>query len=195
MDAATVNFARWVPAQRGGHYESFFQRANHPSRPLAFWVRYTLFSPSGRAATRGAPAAGELWAVFFDGETGVHVAVKREVPISLARFDRTAFAVRVDDARFGPAGLSGAVASADHRIAWEVRYRGDSAPLFLFPPALYETRLPRAKSLVGLPLSVHEVARTTTGDRSTPTTTPGVRSRASTRIPGASSRSPPHASG
>jgi len=155
MDAAAANHARWLPgaeAQRAGHYESFFQRGNHPSRPLAFWIRYTLFSP----ALLPDHAVGELWAAFFDGETGVHVAVKRQVPIDRARFDRTAFAVRVDDAELGPSGLAGEVSSADHRIAWKVRYRGSEAPLFLLPRALYETRLPRAKSLVGLPLAVHE---------------------------------------
>src|SRR5271155_4353464 len=105
MDVAAVNCTRWVRGQRRGHYESFFQRANHPSRPLAFWIRYTLFSPSDRPES----AVGELWAVFFDGETGVHVAVKREVPVDRARFDRTVFEVRVEDAQLGPSGLSGVV--------------------------------------------------------------------------------------
>ena len=40
-----------APTTRDGHYESFFQRANHPSRPLAFWIRYTALIP------RGAPDA------------------------------------------------------------------------------------------------------------------------------------------
>jgi hypothetical protein len=152
MNAASVNLARWLPGQRAGHYESFFQRANHPTRPLAFWIRYTLFSPEG-APERG---VGELWAIFFDGETGEHVAVKREVPIARASFDRSTFAVRVDDAVMGPTSLQGAVAQAPHRLGWDLRYRGDERPLLLFPAPLYEARLPRAKSLVGLPLCVHE---------------------------------------
>jgi hypothetical protein len=45
---AQVNWAQYRPGQRGGHYESFYQRANHPSRPLAFWIRYTIFSAAGR---------------------------------------------------------------------------------------------------------------------------------------------------
>ncbi len=152
MSTEAVNHARWLPGQREGHYESFFQRANHPTRPLAFWIRYTLFSPAGDPA-RG---VGELWAIYFDGETGEHVAVKREVPIARASFDRARFAVRVDDATLGPAALRGAVAQAPHRIAWDLRYRGTEAPLLLFPAALYEARLPRAKSLVGVPLAVFE---------------------------------------
>jgi hypothetical protein len=34
-----VNFARFQPGQKAGHDESFFQHANHPTRPIAFWYR------------------------------------------------------------------------------------------------------------------------------------------------------------
>jgi len=34
-----VNFTRYQPGQKAGHYESFFQRANHPACPIAFWHR------------------------------------------------------------------------------------------------------------------------------------------------------------
>src|SRR5215470_11481252 len=78
-------------AQPEGHYESFFLRANHPSRPLAFWIRYTLFSPKKRPEE----AIGELWAIFFNGETGIHVAVKQVVPFSECLFETSAFEVRV----------------------------------------------------------------------------------------------------
>jgi hypothetical protein len=40
-----ANWTRYQPGQSAGHYESFFQRANHPIRPMAFWIRYTIFSP------------------------------------------------------------------------------------------------------------------------------------------------------
>jgi hypothetical protein len=40
-----VNCTHYQPGQMTGHYESYFVRANHPTRPLAFWIRYTLFSP------------------------------------------------------------------------------------------------------------------------------------------------------
>lgn len=144
--------ARFDPAAQGGHYESWFTRGNHPTRPLAFWIRYTIFSPAGQPEA----AQGELWAVVFDGESGRHVAVKREVPIAAARFARDAFDVRVDDAVLGPSSLRGAVASGDHRLAWDLAYRSDERPLFLFPLGLYDAKLPRAKSLVGAPLSIFE---------------------------------------
>ncbi len=57
--AQQINFTRYNNQQQG-HYESFFQRANHPSRPLAFWIRYTIFSPKNRPQD----ALGEVWAAF-----------------------------------------------------------------------------------------------------------------------------------
>jgi len=58
-----ANWARYQPGQAAGHYESFFQRANHPTRPMAFWIRYTIFSPQNHPEN----AVGELWAIYFDG--------------------------------------------------------------------------------------------------------------------------------
>ena len=101
---AQANHTRYQPGQRAGHYESFFLRANHPTRPLAFWIRYTLFSPDRRPQD----AIGELWAVLFDGNTGRHVAVKREVPFSQCSFKTTGFSVQIDDARLEPGQLQGA---------------------------------------------------------------------------------------
>jgi hypothetical protein len=56
MIADDFNFARYRTGQTAGHYESYFQRANHPTLPRAFWVRYTIFSPS----LRPREAIGEL---------------------------------------------------------------------------------------------------------------------------------------
>lgn len=151
-----VNHARFSPGTRVGHYESYFQRANHPSRPLAFWIRYTLFSPAGRPDA----GLGELWAIYFDGETGNHVALKREVPIAETRFAGDGFRVNVGEAELGgPDPRSGTLVGgieSEHRIRWDLRYRTDAKPLFLFPLALYSAPLPKAKSLVGAPLAVYE---------------------------------------
>lgn len=146
-----ANWTRYRPGQKAGHYESFFQRANHPSRPLAFWIRYTLFSPDGRPEE----ALGELWAVYFDGETGQHVAVRSEVPFARCAFGRSDFSVRVADASLGPAALKGSAASGASAISWDLRFAGESEPLFLLPRYAYRRRLPRAKALVGLPLAVY----------------------------------------
>jgi hypothetical protein len=149
MNAADVNLTRYRPGQRSGHYESFFVRANHPSRPLAFWIRYTLFSPRHHPEN----AIGELWAIYFDGETGRHVAVKQEVPIGRCTFSPSEFLVDVDDAFLRPGKLAGSAASGAHAVSWKLSFNGTAAPLFLLPPRLYRTGLPKAKSLVSLPFA------------------------------------------
>ena len=145
-----ANYSRYRPGQTTGHYESFFQRANHPSRPLAFWIRYTLFSPDQHPEN----ALGELWAVFFDGETGSHIAVKQEIPIAQCVFSVSEFQVEVGDAELGPGRLTGSIASGGHAVTWNLAFTGEAAPLFLLPLSLYEAKLPKAKSLVGLPMAV-----------------------------------------
>ena len=147
-----ANHTRYQPGQRAGHYESFFLRANHPTRPLAFWIRYTLFSPDRHPQD----ALGELWAVFFDGETSHHVAVKREVPFSQCSFKTAEFGAQIDDAGLESGQLYGAATSGGHTIAWDLTYSGTDQPLFLLPPNFYTSAFPKAKSLVGLPMAVFD---------------------------------------
>jgi hypothetical protein len=149
---AQVNRTRYQPGQRSGHYESFFLRANHPTRPLAFWIRYTIFSPAGRPAE----ALGELWAVCFDGESNRHVAVKKEVPLASCRFDRTQLGVEIDGARLDAQHLSGTAATHGQRLAWELTFAGQAAPVFFLPLRLYESKLPSAKVIVSRPLAVFD---------------------------------------
>ena len=145
--AEQVNWAHYQ-GQRGGHYESFYQRANHPGRPLAFWLRYTIFSPTGNPEA----AVGELWAVVFDGDSGVHTVSKTQYPMGSCRFAADAFDVRVGPARLGPDALSG----ESGRIGWDLRYASDQAPLYLLPHRLYRGGFPKAKSLVGVPLARYD---------------------------------------
>jgi hypothetical protein len=145
----------YQPGQRAGHYESFYQRANHPERPLAFWIRYTIFAP---ARNPGA-AVGELWAVAFDGETGNHAVAKQEFPIAECSFDRDRFDVRLPAAQLGPYRLAGAAGE----ISWDLQYGGDSPPILLLPRQLYGRSLPRAKSLVALPFARYQGNYTVAG--------------------------------
>jgi len=147
------NAARYRPGDPTGHYESYFLRANHPTRPLAFWIRYTVFSPAGRPEA----AEGELWAIVFDGETRQCVAVKRELPIADCRFTGSVSPdVQIGDAVLRGDAASGDAASGGHAVTWRLGVRGGSPPLLLLPPALYAARLPRAKSLVPRPLAVFD---------------------------------------
>ncbi|WP_203935790.1 hypothetical protein [Planosporangium mesophilum] len=143
-----VNWARYEPGRPGGHYESFYQRANHPTRPLACWIRYTVFSPAGRPAD----ALGELWFVLFDGETGEHVVAKREHPIADCAYDRRAFGVRIADSTLEPHALAGRAGET----RWDLTYTDGQPPLYLLPKRLYTGRFPTAKSLVGTPLARYD---------------------------------------
>jgi hypothetical protein len=132
-----------------GHYESYFQRSNHPSRPLAFWIRYTIFSPRGRPDA----AVGELWAVFFDGESRQISAAKQVVPWSSCRFATETLNAQIGEATLDTGSLSGSAQGSRHRISWQLDYTSPEAPLFLLPSRMYEAGFPKAKALVGSPFA------------------------------------------
>lgn len=146
------NHGRFQPGTAAGFYESYFQRANHPTRPLAFWIRYTIFCPKGRPRD----AIGELWAIWFDGERNVHTVAKSEFPAGRFVFGRDGLSARIGEAVLEPGGLRGAAESRGHRIQWDLGYAGASAPLFLLPPGLYAGGFPKAKTLVGLPMARYD---------------------------------------
>jgi hypothetical protein len=148
---AHVNQTRYH-GQPQGHYESFFQRANHISRPLAFWIRYTLFSPKGHPEE----AVGELWAIYFNGETGDHAVVKQVASLSNCVFSRSDFMVQIAGASLQQGQLQGGVTMGATSIAWDLHYQSAEAPLLFLPLRLYHTRLPAAKSVVGAPLAIYQ---------------------------------------
>ncbi len=144
-----INWTRYH-SQPGGHYESFFQRANHPTRPLAFWIRYTIFSPKGHPEE----AVGELWAIYFNGETGHHIALKKVVPLQQCAFHSSEFFVEIDKAYLKPGQFEGSIHGQHHNMAWNLAFYTDAQPLLLLPLSLYTTKLPAAKSLVASPLAM-----------------------------------------
>src|SRR4051812_1543912 len=142
VTSGDLNAPVYRSGQRGGHYESWYLRANHPDRPLAFWLRYTIFAPDGRPAD----AVGELWAVAFDGTARAHAVGKVRRP--LAECDFAGFPLRVGEAELGADRLAGRAGA----VSWELGYDGDEPPLLLLPPRLYGGGFPKAKSLVPRPL-------------------------------------------
>lgn len=133
--------------QTQGHYESFFLRANHPSRPLAFWIRYTLFCPKNKPEE----AMGELWVTFFDGETNVHKVAKQHYLLPDCRFSINDAYIQIGEAKLHPGAANGSVASNGNKLNWDLTVEGDSSPLLLLPPQFYKGNFPSAKSLVSLP--------------------------------------------
>ena len=146
-----VNQTRFRQEANDGHYESFFQRANHPQRPLAFWIRYTVFCPKAQPDS----AVGQLWAIFFDGEANRIKAVKEEFPIQDCRFSREGLGVRIGPAYLESRSLQGIASQNGETIQWHLLYNGKQAPLFLLPREHYDRKFPAAKALVGLPFATY----------------------------------------
>ena len=130
-----------------GHYESYFFRANDPERALAFWIRYTIFRPKGDRRA----AEGELWAVWFDGETETIIAAKEEVSLARCAFSPQRLGAQIGHCVLNDTALYGTVRQANTEISWELTLQGGQPPLLLLPEALYERALPRAKSVVPRP--------------------------------------------
>lgn len=141
------NGCRFDPGGSSGHYESWFQRANHPTRPLAFWIRYTIFAPIDRHAD----AIGQLWAVYSDGERRRIVAVLQEYPLGLCAFSSSGLDVRIGGARLDASALEGTCRTGEHDVSWSLGYDSPQDPLLLLPQALYAGGFPKAKALVGSP--------------------------------------------
>lgn len=141
------NGSRYRPGSASGFYESYFQRANHPTRPLAFWIRYTVFCPKGRPQD----ACGELWAIYFDAERHQITAVKEAVPIAECALSPSHLDVRIGRSTLTDGRLDGVSRRTVHAIEWQLGYEGGQPPLLLLPQSWYERGIPKAKALVGTP--------------------------------------------
>jgi hypothetical protein len=130
-----------------GHYESFFHRANHPTEPRAFWIRYTVCCPAGHPEA----AVGELWAVYFDGCSGQVIAAKDSAPLADCEFADFETGLRIGGATLDGNGLWGRAEGPDGTIAWDLAAKGGDRPLLLLARSLYDGVFPEAKSLVPTP--------------------------------------------
>jgi hypothetical protein len=149
MDRDTANGCR-QPDGAPGHYESWFNRANHPTKPLAFWIRYTIFAPKNRPDD----AIGEVWAMFFDGEKGTINAVKEVFPLHTCSFARHGIDVQIGDCTLNGSAMKGQAALHGSNMSWELNYTSPEPPLLFFKPWMYKGGFPKAKALVGSPLSI-----------------------------------------
>ncbi len=151
----------------GDHVESWFLRANHPTRPRALWLKATVL-----CARRGARADAHVWGAVFDqtGETPRALAWRGRLPLGRAAFSsgppwRLGFGPA--RFRFGAAGgeSRGVLPPSSPRtpgeLAWDLSWvppgnaagGGLSAPLQLFPGrAWIERGWPRNKLVTPAPL-------------------------------------------
>jgi hypothetical protein len=128
---------------RSGHYESWFQRANHPTRPIAFWIRHTIFCPKGKPEA----AEGEIWSVWFDAEKGKPIAAKTEIPRRDCSFDLKGLDVKMPGAQLKP----GALAGGTGKLKWNLTWANGGPTSLLLPESLYAGGFPKAKALCSAP--------------------------------------------
>jgi hypothetical protein len=159
-DGIDCHASRYQPASTAGHYESYFQRGNHPDRPLAFWTRYTVFQPKGKPDA----ATGELWAVYFDGERQTICAAKEVWPIAACQVSGSVLDVRIGPGHLTADRLHGQ-ARSEHHIEWDLQCSDAQAPLLLLPAAFYQRAWPKAKALVSMPNALFQGALVVDGKR------------------------------
>ncbi|OUS26501.1 hypothetical protein A9Q99_18380 [Gammaproteobacteria bacterium 45_16_T64] len=149
----TLNRVRYVEGTGKGHYESYFLRANHPTKPLAFWFRYTIFSPKAGSVGNGDEPLGELWAMVFDKEKNQITAAKEELSINQCSFSSSGLDVSIADiGLLRPGVAQGRASSGGNTISWDLVYGGGQQPLKLLPDNMYDGAFPKAKALVANPM-------------------------------------------
>lgn len=150
-----------MPAEGvGGHYESWFLRANHPELPVALWIRYTIFVPKDDPGR----AEGELWGIWFDREQEMPIEVYERHPLRDCSFSRTGLNVQVGSSSLTDGAATGGATAGEKELHWSLTWAGDEPPLLLFPEPLYEGGFPKAKALVPRPNAVFEGSLRVNGD-------------------------------
>ena len=142
------------PGDERGHVESYFLRANDPSRPRALWLKATIFRP-----LQGDPEA-ETWCIWFDGDHDRTWAHRSTRPLSEARFPSgSSGEIRIGPALFhlGSSGSAkGGLDRGGESCRWDLRWTrvpgpmGD--PLSTYPhQAMIEGPFPKSKTLTPFP--------------------------------------------
>jgi hypothetical protein len=111
--------------QLAGHYESYFQRANHPARPQGSGSD-TQFS----ARIKGHRMPWMSFGPSFSTAAPAAISSQKQKFPSTSAFSNDRFHVRVGDAELGPGTLSGRAGSTSNNVTWNLAYTGGAAPVF-----------------------------------------------------------------
>lgn len=138
---------------RDGHVESYFLRANHPTRRQAIWLKTTVFAP------RPGSAIAECWCIVFDAEHQRYWSEKRTVPFDHARFQGDPLTITLADTTFclAPDGHTRGELPGDGGPArWDLHWQPHPGPiadrLSLLPlDSMVDGSFPRSTPLTPLP--------------------------------------------
>lgn len=129
-----VNLPMWQG--QAGHFEIWFVVAIDLEAPRATWVRYTTFSPLD------GPARAAVWAADFDARrTPSAIWAKSTHAIDAYAAATERFSVRIGESEIRHGHCQGAVASAGHRIAWDLDFSVGNAPVRRTPAVLEQVRM------------------------------------------------------
>jgi hypothetical protein len=124
-----------------GHYESFYAKLSHPTRPVGIWIRYTVHKRGGELPQ------GSLWFTLFDREAGGPKATKVTLPSGHTGAGAGHY-IHVGTSRFWPGGLSGDASSEGVSASWDLRFDAGARPFRHLPrPWMYAAPIPRTKLL------------------------------------------------
>lgn len=134
------NRVNFDPDSTERHIESFWLKANDPSRRRALWIRFTLFANSSERH-------GATWAVLYDA--GEILAAKETFPLERVCIDPERAGIGIGDCAFDGSRSHGLVHGNGFSVAWDFELRDDAPPHLLYPADwLYGNSLfPRKKTL------------------------------------------------
>jgi hypothetical protein len=124
-------------AERSGHYESFYVAANHPTEPIAVWIRCTVRKPPGGRLT------GSVWFTLFEPDAPTAAKVTTED----VRLHGADLLVVGDYGAMRRDGTDGQIDAHGSAVAWKLRFDTCDDELRHLPYRwMYRAGVPRTKA-------------------------------------------------
>ncbi|MCP4807748.1 MAG: hypothetical protein GY913_10165 [Proteobacteria bacterium] len=148
--ASTVDDNRSRYLAGAPHIESWFVRANHPTRPRALWLKATIVGRPDGSAT------ADAWCSLFDGEAPRAKGAKASTPLDAATFEPAQQRVDLAGCRFSFDPDAGAATGEAGPFTWDLKWRrlpgALGAPMSLLPTRrMLDVPIPRNKLLTPAP--------------------------------------------
>ena len=144
---ATLDNTPRFPTSKGGHVESYFLRANHPTEPKAFWLKATVLR------RKDGTAVAESWCALFDDNRTW--AGKTTLPLAEAGFFGSPTQIRVGGANLS-LGEQGVAKGTIDNVSWDLCFTSVggriSKPLCMLPSRrMIDAPFPKSKLLTPKP--------------------------------------------
>ncbi|KAJ5072495.1 hypothetical protein M0811_01510 [Anaeramoeba ignava] len=103
-----ANFPQYVSFSQHKNFslfESYTLRARHPTKPICFWIKYSITSPKNRQCD----GYGEVWGVLFSTTKSPQIIIRQEVPLQEIKFPKRKFNITFGTNRMSSVGASGLI--------------------------------------------------------------------------------------